>query len=191
MAFGVGGHVHGVRPLSHGDQGALRISSSYADQLLGLGIRQRNKQNPIHKTENCGVDADAQGQCEHGDRGEGQRLTQRTRAKANIRKKVFEGGPAPHFAAVLLHPSYISKFPTGKGSSFLSGPADRNQFLDPFLKVRLNLFGKIVVQAATGKELLEPVHDSPRAKTRVMPSSIFSKRDTSCSKCLAPAAVNL
>ncbi len=34
-------------------------------------------------------------------------------------------------------------------------------------------------------------HDSPGANTRVIPSSILSKRDTSCSRCFVPAGVSL
>ncbi len=50
-----------------------------------------------------------------------------------------------------------------------------NEFLDLFFEVFVNLFGKIVVQAATGKQLFKPIHDSPGARARVIPSNMGSK----------------
>src|SRR5260370_25719724 len=42
--------------------------------------------------------------------------------------------------------------------------------------MRVNLFGEIVEEAATRKQLFKPIHDSPGAKIRVVPSSIRSEQ---------------
>jgi hypothetical protein len=66
----------------------------------------------------------------------------------------IQGGPLPDPAAVFFNQSYISKFPAGDGGSFLSGYAARNEFLDLFVEVLLNLVGELIVQAAAREQLL-------------------------------------
>jgi hypothetical protein len=45
--------------------------------------------------------------------------------------------------------------------------AARHQFVDLLFKVLLNFFGEIAVETAAGKQLLDPIHDSPDAKGRL------------------------
>lgn len=51
--------------------------------------------------------------------------------------------------------------------------------------------GVIAVHLSAEKQLFDPVHTSPGARTRVIPSSIRSKLETSRCRCFAPAGVSL
>src|ERR1700694_5111415 len=115
----------------------------------GMRIRQRFEQDRVHRAENRRRSADAKRQREDRDRREAWRAQHVASAVAKIAKKAFNGRPPPDRAAVLFHQSYIPKFAPSSGGSFFSGHATGNEFLDLLLEMLLNLFGKIVVQAAT------------------------------------------
>src|SRR6266403_3726521 len=66
----------------------------------------------------------------------------------------------------------------GIGEKFFPRDPTSDQFLNLFFNMLPDLFRKFAVEPAARKQSLKPTHDSPRAKTRVIPSSIFSKRDT-------------
>ena len=52
-----------------------------------------------------------------------------------------------------------------------------------------DLFVEIVVNARAAQQAFEPGHVSPSERTRLMPSSMRSKLDTSLPRCLTPARV--
>src|SRR5260370_24050970 len=120
------------------------------------------------------VCSDAERKSEDCDRSEARIPCERAKTVSNVHEKVFYRRPAPDCAAVLLHQSDIPEVATSGGGGFFSGHAAGNKCFDFFLKMRLNLFGKIVVEGAARKQLFKPIHDSPDAKIRVVPSSIRS-----------------
>src|SRR5712664_728729 len=137
---------------------------------------ERAQQNSVNHAEYGRVGANAEREGENGYRGETWILAQHAQAKANIHEEVLNGWPLPDFAAVFFDQSHVAKFAASGGGGFFSGHAAGNEFLDLFFEMRLNLFGKIVEEAAARKQLFKPIHDSPGAKTRVVPSSIRSGR---------------
>src|SRR5271165_2433436 len=120
MTFGVSSHIHCARLLTQGDQGTSRIRSRHADQLVGFGIRQRNKQNSTHESENCRVGSDSQCEGEHGNRGEYRRFTQGARAEVHIGKKTLNRRPLPYLAAVFFGQGYVPELAAGSGGGILS-----------------------------------------------------------------------
>src|SRR5207302_3308886 len=91
-------------------------------------------------------------------------LAKLAKTVAKIHEKTLHRRPLPDCAAVSFHQGYIPKFAASGGGGFFSGHAAGNEFLDLFFEVFVNLFGKIVVEAATRKQLFEPIHHSPGAK---------------------------
>src|SRR2546429_2056537 len=102
---------------------------------------------------------------------------------ANIGEKFLDGWPSPDLVAVLFNQSYVSKLATSSRCGFLPRHAARNQLLDLFLQVFPNLFREFAIELSPRDQLLRPVHDSPGPKTRVIPSSVRLKLDTSLSRC--------
>ena len=109
---------------------------------------------------------------------------------------------------------YVSKLAPCRGNGFFPWHPVRNRLLDLLFEVFANLFRQLFIEIATREQVLKPthaspavnerqcpvcsarsktqeIHDSPGAKTRVIPLSILSKRDTSSSRCVAPFAVSL
>src|SRR4030095_11877882 len=101
-------------------------------------------------------------------------------------EKPLNGRPLPDLAAVLLDQRDFPKLAASDDDGLLSRHAKRNQLLGLLVKMLLDLFREITVEAAAQKQLLQPIHDSPGARTRVIPSSIVSKRDISFFRCFAP-----
>ena len=118
-----------------------------------ISKRQRPEQHSIHHAEDRGIRADAESEREDGDGGEARILAQYAQAVTKIHEEVFDGWPAPDGAAVLFRQSDIAKLAARGGGSFFSRHAGGNEFRDLFFEVFLNLFGKIVVETATGKQL--------------------------------------
>src|SRR5260370_34248866 len=117
-------------------------------------MRKRAQQHAVYNAEDCCGPADGQSERkDHDGRGAGA-SAKHACAIANIRQKTLNGGPWPCRAAVFFDQSYIAKFTASGGGGFFSGHAAGDEFLDLFLKMLLNLFGEIVIEAATGQELL-------------------------------------
>src|SRR6266568_5471452 len=168
-----------------------RVGAEDHDHSAGI-FDARGPQHPTaYHAEDRRVGCDSKGQRHDSHGRETRVLAEHAGAKSDIHEKIFNRRPAPHGAAVFLRQRYIPKLAPRRVGGFLPRHTSRNQLLDLFFEVLLNLFGEIAVEAASRKQLFQPHHDSPGAKTRVIPSSIFSKRDTSCSKCFAPFAVSL
>src|SRR5207302_4988329 len=145
----------------------------------------------IDDAEDNSRSANTEGESKDGDGGEAAVFAKGAESVEDIHEKVFNGRPPPDRAAVFLNQSYIPKLAPCPRCSFLPGHSARNQLLNLLFKVLPNLFGQLTVASTSRKQSLQPHHDSPGANTRVIPSSIFSNRDTSCSRCFAPFAVSL
>src|SRR4029077_4259626 len=141
------------------------IRASDADQLIGMGIAQRNQQDSIHKAENRSVGTNAQSKCQYSNRGEDRRFAQCARAETYVSKEALQRRPLPHFAAFFFRQTDVAELPASRRGGFLPGHAARNQLLDFFFQVLANFFGELAVKAASQKQLLEPAHDSPLAVT--------------------------
>jgi len=152
-------------------------------QTISVGIGQALKQDDIDDGENRGVGADAERQSENSDGGEARILAEHAQTVANIGEKFLDGWPSPDLVAVLFNQSYVSKLATSSRCGFLPRHAARNQLLDLFLQVFPNLFREFAIELSPRDQLLRPVHDSPGPKTRVIPSSVRLKLDTSLSRC--------
>src|SRR5712664_1245680 len=150
---------------------------------------ERAQQNSVNHAEYGRVGANAEREGENGYRGETWILAQHAQAKANIHEEVLNGWPLPDFAAVFFDQSYIAKFAASGGGGFFSGHAGGDEFLDLFFEMLLNLFGEIVEEAAARKQLFKPIHDSPGAKIRVVPSSIRSGRHSWRSATMGSACI--
>ena len=91
-------------------------------------------------------------------------------------RKVFDGWPAPDGAAALFDQADVAEFAASGCGSFFLGHAAQDEFFGSFVEVCADFFGEIAIKAAAREQSLEPVHDSLGDRTRVMPSSIRSKR---------------
>src|SRR5947209_4038678 len=114
-------------------------------------IRKRTEEDAIDDAEDDCGSADAEGQGKDGDEGEAAIFSKIAERVVNVHEKVFKGWPPPDCAAVLFSQRYISKLAPSGGGGFFSGHAAGDQFFDLFFEMRLNLIGKIVVEAPTGK----------------------------------------
>ena len=79
----------------------LQIGLKRGDQLLGMRVGQRLKQNRIHHAENCGVGADAQRQRQYRDGSEAGVFAQHAKCIARVLQKCLEPGRAAQFAVGL------------------------------------------------------------------------------------------
>ena len=169
----------------------LLIVLNQLDQSARICERKRAQQYSINNAENRGVCPDPEGERQNDDKRKARGFPQRARAVANIHNKALNGWPLPDLAAVLFNQSYIPKLALSGVRCLFSRQAARHQLLNLLFEVFPNLFGKLVVELLPEEQSCEPTHDSPGAKTRVIPSSILSNRDTSCSRCFAPFVVSL
>ena len=90
VALGIGGDVHRMDLLTHGNERTLRIGSGHADQFLRFWVRQGDEQDAIDQAEDGSVGTDAERQCNHRNRGE-------TRALAQLAHRV------PHILYQAVH----------------------------------------------------------------------------------------
>ena len=121
----------------------------HQDELIGVQIRKRSQQYRIHNTENRGIGADAQGESEHGYGGEGGRLSQYTKAVAQVLDEIVNPAYAAGVAALFFDLFYGSKFPQRHGPGFGLSRARSNSLLRELLDMNLNLALKFRVGVGT------------------------------------------
>src|SRR5580658_6891070 len=150
------------------------------DQLLRLWHCETSKEESVNQRENRYVGSCPQRQDCQSDQREPRSLAEHAQPITKIGKKTVDGKPLPRSAAVFFNQSHVAKLAPGSTLGFFRGHAARNEFRCLFFEVSANLFRKVVVDPLPQEPLPQPLHNSPGARTRAIPSSIHSNRDTSC-----------
>src|SRR5262245_25439803 len=171
--------IHGARAVERDECAWVAHGSGLEEQL-------------VHHAEHGSVRTHANRQRENGGASQ-QRMREPTPPGVPDvpAEKPFNRWPLPDLVAVFLNQSDVPKLAASSCDGLLSGHPARNQLLCLFMKMFLDLLREIIMEAAANQQFRQPIHDSPCIKTREIPSSILSKRDTSFFKCFAPADVNL
>jgi hypothetical protein len=159
------------------------------DQAVRLPVGEWADERGVDNGKDSGVRANSQGQGDDGDQGKAGFVPQHAKAITDVVEKVFKRRPPPDVAGALLREGHIPKLTVSSKFGIFPRHAAPHQCFHLFFQVLLNLFGEIAVKTMARNQLLEPVHDSPLASTRVIPSSMRSNLETSRSKCFAPADV--
>src|SRR5690242_6445064 len=97
----------------------------------------------------------------------------------------------PGFASTLLDQRHVTELTVRGCGSFSGRHAAFDQLIGLFFQMLADLFGKVFAETLSSTQLRDPVHDFTGARTRVIPSSMRSKLETSRSRCLLPLAVSL
>ncbi len=91
--------VHDVIGLRAAVLGAVPVQQG---QRIGIGDRQGAQQDRIHEAVDGGVGADAEGEREDGEGGEGAVMEHGAEAVAQVLRELFEQRPAPYGAGAFL-----------------------------------------------------------------------------------------
>src|SRR5215469_17160310 len=185
--IGVGGVPNSC--IQRGGLSFLGAHFAKGDQAVRLPVGKWAHERCVDNGKDGGVRANPQGQGDDGDDGKAGIVCEHSKTITDVVEKVLNGRPPPDIAGVLLHQRHVPKLKASRKLGVFPRHAIPHQSCHLFFKVFPNLFGEIAVKATPRNQLLEPVHDAPLAKTRVIPSSMRSNLETSRSKCFAPAAV--
>src|SRR5205814_9917367 len=98
--------------------------------------------------------------------------------------------PSPNRAPLLFYDGDVAEFAPRPEGRVIARHSALDQSFNAFFQMHVDLLSEIPIELAARQELPEPVHDSPGASTRLMPWSIRSKLDTSCTRCFCPLAVS-
>jgi hypothetical protein len=185
--IGVGGVPDSC--IQFGGLAFLGAHFAQGDQAVRLPVGKWAHERRVDNGKDGRVRAHPQGQGEDGNDGKAGIVPEHSKAITNVMEKVLDGRPPPDVAGLLLDERRVPELAASRRLGLFARHALPHQSFHLFFKVFPHLFGEIAVKATARNELPEPVHDSPRARTRVIPSSMRSNLDTSRSKCFAPAAV--
>jgi hypothetical protein len=112
-----------------------------------------------------------------------------TRGEPEVAHDRVERRKRPGVAAILFQASHVTERAAGFSDSAGTRHPASHQLGDTLIQVCLDLFVEVVVQPAPREELAKRDHAPSSESTRVMPSSIRSKLETSRVRCLAPSFV--
>src|SRR5579862_5157164 len=126
IPFGAGnnaGDVHSGGHLPHRNHSAFGIVAGHADEIFGLGVWQRAKQNSIHKAEHGSVAANSESEGKNGYDGKTGSLPERAKAITQVLYELLQPEPPPGFADVFLNDGGIAKRSGGGVARLLEGQA--------------------------------------------------------------------
>ena len=120
---------HRMHLLAHGGERASRVRPADADQLIGLGVRQRRQQNSIDQAENRGIRADAQRQRQHRNYGKARRSSQGASAVTQILRPSFQESHAPRVPAFFFGSLHSAKLQASLAQRFRARQAAADEIL--------------------------------------------------------------
>ena len=157
MAFVVGRDVHGAHLLAHGHDSTLRINARNADEPFRIGVGKRDEKDSIHKAKDGGVCADAEGESEDGDSGEGGRFAEHAKGEAKVLEKRVEKRKAAGFAVLLFGLLRAAETDVSLPARFGGGEAAAEIFLYGELQVCGHFGVEVAVELSAAKEGPQPV----------------------------------
>jgi hypothetical protein len=142
FAIGVKRHV-GARPVGN--------IPDHHDPIR-LRVRQRRKQNGIHRAENRGIGADAEREREDGDGSEAGRFAQVAKGVTNILHQRFKEVRSARLAAFFFDLVGASEFETRAPPRFRERHASLNEFLSLPLEMKSQLVVEFVLNSLAPKQ---------------------------------------
>src|SRR5579864_6312146 len=151
-------HVGGRRP----DELAGPTGRALPSRRVGAHqpVRSRERQGPqrqgLDDAEDQRVGADAQGQREHGDKGEARALAQQAGGVPDVPGEAVQPGPGPDGAQLLLDQRHVAESAARRMAGLLRGQASRTQFLRLELEMRRQLALQLLQPLPAPREPRQP-----------------------------------
>ena len=159
------------RTLLH--DGRIRTPPVQQDQPLGLAHRQEAQQHLIDQREDPRVRADAQGEREHGGRGEARTTLQRAQRVAHIARRVLEPRKAPLVAQRIHRLGAAARLNPCEPHGLVRIVTATSRVLRHQLQVQPKLLLQVVVASTSAQRCPETMTPLAKGAHHALPCSRF------------------
>jgi len=143
------------------------------DQRLGVGHRQRAKQDRIHEAVDCGVGSDPEGERQNCESAKGLVGGQRAQGVANVGSEGIEPGDDPDFPRVFAGERRVAELPPRARGGGFAGKALPGLLELEHFAVEVHLFAELSVEAVAPEEKAQLVAETcPHGQTPSMTAAI-------------------
>jgi hypothetical protein len=139
---------------------AVGVLLPEADDLIGIFIGERAKENAVDDGEDGGGGADAESESENGYKSEGGRFFEETEREANVLQESFEHGKTPSVAVILCGLLCAAELDEGAAASFFGRHADAEVFFDGEVEVVGDFGGEVAVELVATEEGEEAMEEA-------------------------------